>query len=67
MPPLDQERTKSTYGLQWNRFRIIRADEDRATFRTRTGLYPIDLEGQLVLDAAAWVVIYASPPNRPRD
>jgi SAM-dependent methyltransferase len=51
MPPLDQERTKSTYGLQWNRFRIIRADEDRATFHNRTGLYPIDLEGQLVLDA----------------
>jgi SAM-dependent methyltransferase len=51
MAQLDQERTKSTYGLQWNRFRIIRADEDRATFRNRTGLHPIDLEGQFVLDA----------------
>jgi SAM-dependent methyltransferase len=51
MPRLDQERTKSTYGLQWNQFRIIRPDEDRATFHNRTGLDPIDLEGQLVLDA----------------
>jgi SAM-dependent methyltransferase len=51
MPQLDQARTKSTYGLQWNRFRIIRADEDRVTFRNRTGLSPNDLEGQLVLDA----------------
>ena len=51
MPQPDQERTKSTYGLQWNRFRIIRADEDRATFRSRTGLSPNELEGQLVLDA----------------
>jgi SAM-dependent methyltransferase len=51
MPQLDQERTKSTYGLQWNRFRIIRADEDRVTFRNRTGLSPNDLDGQLVLDA----------------
>jgi SAM-dependent methyltransferase len=51
MPHVDQERTKSTYGLQWNQFRIIRPDEDRATFYNRTGLNPIDLEGQLVLDA----------------
>ena len=51
MPQLDQERTKSTYGLQWNRFRIIRADEDRVTFHSRTGLSPNELEGQLVLDA----------------
>lgn len=51
MPRLDQERTKSTYGLQWNQFRIIRPDEDRTTFHNRTGLYPIDLEGQVVLDA----------------
>ncbi len=49
--PPDQSRTRSAYGLQWNTFRIVRPDEDRATFRNRTGLTPGDLEGTLVLDA----------------
>ncbi len=48
---IDQSRTKSAYGLQWNRFRIIRTEEDRVTFRNRTGLAPEDLDGKLVLDA----------------
>jgi SAM-dependent methyltransferase len=47
----DQARTKSAYGLQWNRFRILRPDEDRATFRSRTGLDEAALSGELVLDA----------------
>jgi SAM-dependent methyltransferase len=51
MTELDQSRTKSAYSLQWNRFRIIRPEEDRATFRNRTGLGPGSLEGQIVLDA----------------
>ena len=51
MPPIDQNRTKTAYGLQWNRFRIIRPEEDRATFRSRTGLSPADLEGSVILDA----------------
>jgi SAM-dependent methyltransferase len=51
MPSVDQSRTKSAYGLQWNRFRIIRPEEDRSTFHTRTGLSAADLEGQVVLDA----------------
>lgn len=46
----DQTRTKSAYSLQWNRFRIVRPEEDRATFRNRTGLKPSDLEGVTVLD-----------------
>jgi len=46
----DQSRTKSAYALQWNRFRIVRPDEDRATFRTRTGFPPADLAGKTVLD-----------------
>lgn len=52
MPPSppDQARTKSTYGLQWNRFRIIREEEDRVTFANRTGLRPADLAGTRVLD-----------------
>ena len=51
MPDMDQSRTKSTYGLQWNRYRIIRPEEDRATFLNRTGLGPGDLGDALVLDA----------------
>jgi len=46
----DQARTKSTYGLQWNRFRIIRDEEDRVTFANRTGLREGDLAGKTVLD-----------------
>jgi SAM-dependent methyltransferase len=48
---MDQTRTKATYSLQWNRFRIIRPDEDRATFRNRTGLSGAVLDGATVLDA----------------
>jgi SAM-dependent methyltransferase len=51
MPGTDQTRTKSAYGVQWNRFRIIRPDEDRATFRNRTGLSDQALAGKVVLDA----------------
>src|SRR6266478_9865340 len=47
----DQSRTKSTYSLQWNRFRILRPEEDRATFRNRTGLAEGALAGARVLDA----------------
>lgn len=50
MTAADQARTKSTYGLQWNRFRILRPEEDRATFRNRTGLADADLAGAAVLD-----------------
>ncbi len=46
----DQSRTKSAYALQWNTFRILRPEEDRATFRNRTGLDVSDLAGTLVLD-----------------
>jgi SAM-dependent methyltransferase len=49
--PPDQSRTQSAYSLQWNTFRIVRPDEDRATFRNRTGLNLDDLAGQTVLDA----------------
>jgi SAM-dependent methyltransferase len=51
MPATDQNRTKTAYGLQWNRFRIIREEEDRATFWNRTRLSATDLDGKLILDA----------------
>ncbi|ADV63177.1 Methyltransferase type 11 [Isosphaera pallida ATCC 43644] len=46
----DQDRTKSLYDLQWNRFPIIRPEEDRATLHARTGWTAEDLAGRLVLD-----------------
>jgi SAM-dependent methyltransferase len=50
-PLPDQDRTKAAYALQWNRFRIVRPEEDRATFAARAGVAPSDLSGQVVLDA----------------
>jgi SAM-dependent methyltransferase len=50
-PDTDQSRTKSAYALQWNRFRIVRPEEDRVTFRNRTGLGADELAGTVVLDA----------------
>ena len=55
---------KSAYGLQWNRFRIVRPEEDRATFRNRTGLTPDDLAGaSCSTPAAGWAVTCGSPPR----
>ena len=66
MPRVDQSRTKSAYGLQWNRFRIIRPEEDRATFRNRTGLSHrlTWKERSFSTRAAAWAGTCGSPPNR---
>jgi SAM-dependent methyltransferase len=47
----DQARTKAAYGLQWNRFRILRPEEDRVTFGNRTGWSRADLDSKVVLDA----------------
>jgi SAM-dependent methyltransferase len=46
----DQTRTKAAYSLQWNRFRILRPEEDRWTFVNRTGLHATELAGKVVLD-----------------
>ncbi len=64
----DQARTKSAYSLQWNRFRIVRPDEDRATFRNRTGLAAADLAGAVVLDAGCGMGRYlrAAAEGSPR-
>jgi SAM-dependent methyltransferase len=58
-PATDQTRTKATYALQWGRFRIVRPEEDRATFRNRTGLTAADLAGAWVLDAGCGMGRYA--------
>ena len=59
----DQSRTKAAYGLQWNRFRILRPDEDRATFRNRTGLGEA-AAGALVLDAGCGMGRYLGSRRR---
>ncbi len=47
----EQRRTSELYSLQWNRFRILRSEEDRATFLGRTGFSTEDLIGKRTLDA----------------
>jgi SAM-dependent methyltransferase len=56
---VSQTRTKETYDLQWNRFRIVRPEEDRATFYSRTGFLPEALSGSTVLDAGCGMGRYA--------
>ncbi len=59
MTATDQSRTKAAYSLQWNRYRIIRDDEDRATFFSRAGLAPEALDGKLILDAGCGMGRYS--------
>jgi SAM-dependent methyltransferase len=56
---VDQTRTRSTYSLQWNKFRIVRPDEDSATFLSRTGLVASNLAQKSVLDAGCGMGRYA--------
>lgn len=51
LDPADQARTKATYGLQWNTFRILRPEEDRATFFNRVRASADELRDAVVLDA----------------
>jgi SAM-dependent methyltransferase len=41
----------SSFGRQWNRYDVVRPEEDSATFLVKTGVAPGDLAGRLVLDA----------------
>ena len=68
-PKTDQTRTKSAYALQWNRFRIVRPEEDRATFRNRTGLEHAATSAgpSCSMPAAAWAAICELPPRALRD
>jgi SAM-dependent methyltransferase len=45
------ESYADSFGRQWNRYDVMRPEEDEATFRVKTGASPPDLAGRLVLDA----------------
>lgn len=58
-PTEQQDRTKELYDLQWNRYRIIRTEEDEATLRLKTGMEPHEFEGLLILDGGCGMGRYA--------
>ena len=41
----------ASFGRQWNRYDVVRPEEDEATFVVKTGVPPEQLSGRLVLDA----------------
>lgn len=41
----------ASFGRQWNRYDVVRPEEDEATFSVKTGVAPGGLAGRLVLDA----------------
>jgi SAM-dependent methyltransferase len=41
----------ASFGRQWNRYDVVRPEEDEPTFQVKTGVSPADLAGRLVLDA----------------
>lgn len=51
VPRLAGDTYASSFGRQWNRFDVVRPEEDEATFRVKTGVDPASLAGKLVLDA----------------
>jgi SAM-dependent methyltransferase len=51
VPRLAGESYAASFGRQWNRYDVMRPEEDEATFRVKTGANPEDLAGRLVLDA----------------
>ncbi len=50
IPRLAGEASVASFGRQWNRYDVARADEDEAVFRIKTGADPNTLAGKLVLD-----------------
>lgn len=51
IPRFAGEAYVASFGRQWNRYDVERADEDEAIFQVKTGAHPGALAGQLVLDA----------------
>src|SRR6516164_4501712 len=51
IPRFAGEGYVASFGRQWNRYDVVRPEEDEAVFRVKTGIDPRDLKGKLVLDA----------------
>ena len=51
IPRLAGDSYAASFGRQWNRYDVMRPEEDEATFRVKTGIAASDLAGRLVLDA----------------
>jgi SAM-dependent methyltransferase len=45
------QQTQKSFSSQWNTYRVQRPEEDSAYFRSKTGVEPSKLKGQMVLDA----------------
>jgi SAM-dependent methyltransferase len=51
VPRLAGDTYAASFGRQWNRYDVVRPEEDEATFQVKTGIAPDSLSGKLVLDA----------------
>lgn len=51
IPRFVPQQHLASFGLQWNKYEVAHADEDRATFEAKTGVQLDDLKGLAVLDA----------------
>src|SRR3954454_21297461 len=64
IPRFAGEPYVASFGRQWDRYDVARAEEDEAVFRVKTGLDPRELEGKLVLDAGCGGGRYARLAGR---
>jgi len=51
IPRFTGDQHLASFGRQWNKYEVAHDDEDRATFRAKTGVDLLDLKGLRVLDA----------------
>src|SRR4051812_8047305 len=51
IPRFVEQEHLASFGLQWNRYEVAHAEEDRATFEAKTGVSLPELRGLRVLDA----------------
>ena len=51
IPRFVEQQHLASFGRQWNRYDVVRDEEDRRVFAVKTGVVPEDLAGLTVLDA----------------
>lgn len=51
VPRLAGDPYVGSFGRQWNRYEVVRPEEDEATFEAKTGVSPAEMAGKRVLDA----------------